>query len=266
MNYSSLAIGLFLVVAALMLFVGAPLQQWNVHVGLIASSFVAILLPALFVLVWLRRDEEHPQPLVRARFGVTPVGVAAIVVTTVVLALTASVATGLLVHAHPALLEMSKVYQHMVFDMLYPGDPTLRALALFAILVAAPLNEEILFRGVMLPMQRHRPRSTAVVLFVNGLLFSLLHMNPLNGLALIAIGAFFAHIALLTQSVWPSVLAHAILNFVNGFAVPELAGDIADADTPAMSLVIASAILIPLTALLWRWCASKLKTSPTAYG
>lgn len=267
MNYTPHAIGVFFLVVALMVFVGAPLQMWNVHVGLLASSFVAIALPAVAVLWWMRRDDARPRDLVRARLGAGAGGMFAIVLTTVVLALAASAGTGLLAHVHPKVLELSLLQQSFVLEMLYPPEGHLRVLALLAILVAAPLNEELLFRGVMLPLQRSGSARTAYLIGLNGMLFSLLHMNPLNALALAVIGAFFAHVALLTRSVWPAVVAHAVLNFINGFVVPELtrAGAVPDV-LPLPTLAVATALLLPLTAALWLWCAKILPPPQHAYG
>jgi hypothetical protein len=106
-----------------------------------------------------------------------------------------------------------------------------------------------------------------VVVLINGVLFSLLHVNAMGFVALAAVGAFFAHLVVLTDSLWPSIVAHATLNGMNGVLVPwvlrQSGSDVAE---PTLAqLLAATAVFVPLVALLWRWGASRLGSS-TGHG
>jgi membrane protease YdiL (CAAX protease family) len=86
--------------------------------------------------------------------------------------------------------------------------------------VAAPIVEETVFRGLMLPgLLSRMPWVAAVV--VQGLLFGLAHIDPARGvgniglaMVLAAVGIVFGGAAYLLRRIGPTMLAHAILNAV----------------------------------------------------
>ncbi|HEX2785838.1 MAG TPA: CPBP family glutamic-type intramembrane protease [Ilumatobacteraceae bacterium] len=86
--------------------------------------------------------------------------------------------------------------------------------------VAAPIAEEIVFRGVV--MRGLRSRNGAVVAIgVQGALFGLAHFDPIRGtgnigliLVLGAVGCVLGGAAYLIRRIAPTMIAHAILNGV----------------------------------------------------
>jgi membrane protease YdiL (CAAX protease family) len=253
------AYALYFGVIVLMLTLGLWLQSLHLQGGLIASEAFCIFLPALAVR-WLRRDDvEFPS---FQRLGMRWPWLFWVAATAALVGIGANILTGLIVELVPSLQESAKAYEEMVEQLLWPDDPLLLVLGIVAVTVAAPLGEEFLFRGVILPMQRAGEMRVEAVLVINGLLFALLHFNPMGFLALAAVGIFFAHLVVLTDSLWPSIVAHATLNTVNGVVVPwALRQSETDVVEPELSeLLIAAAIILPLVAISWRWGASRLRS------
>jgi uncharacterized protein len=86
--------------------------------------------------------------------------------------------------------------------------------------VAAPVVEEMVFRGLMLRGLRSRMGAVLAVA-VQALLFGLAHVDPLRGagnvglvLVLAAVGVAFGGAAYLLRRIGPTIIAHAIFNGV----------------------------------------------------
>ncbi len=81
--------------------------------------------------------------------------------------------------------------------------------------VVAPVAEELFFRGFLYAGLRDRWGLTAG-LVVSSVLFGVIHLTPGVIFPIILMGAVFAVLFELTDSVWPPILLHAL---VNGLAV-----------------------------------------------
>jgi hypothetical protein len=86
--------------------------------------------------------------------------------------------------------------------------------------VAAPVVEEMVFRGLMLRGLRSRMGAVLAVA-VQAVLFGLAHVDPLRGtgniglvLVLAAVGVAFGGTAYLLRRIGPTIIAHAIFNGV----------------------------------------------------
>jgi membrane protease YdiL (CAAX protease family) len=80
-----------------------------------------------------------------------------------------------------------------------------------AAVLVAPVCEELTFRGWVLTAlrTRHHPGRA---LFLSGLLFALVHLDPVRFTAVLALGTLFAWLAWRAGSVWPAVVAHVANN------------------------------------------------------
>jgi membrane protease YdiL (CAAX protease family) len=100
-----------------------------------------------------------------------------------------------------------------VFDTL--GDPNLRAttqaLLIFVAVVAAPIAEEAVFRGVVFPTVLGNRRLFGALLLVN-VLFALLHLHPPSFLPLLTVGLCLSLGMLATGSLLTPMIMHAIFN------------------------------------------------------
>lgn len=246
--------GLYVVIVVAMLTIGAGLQSLHLQYGLAASQLVVLLIPTLLY----RSRVELPWPSFRA--GAGPAGYAILAVAATVLGFVANLLTGLVLVLIPSLSELAAQYEAMVEQLVRPDDPLLALVGAVSICVIAPLCEELFFRGTLLEAQRHRGQTTLHLCVVNGVLFSFLHLNPFGFVGLAVVGAFFAHLTLLTRSIWPAIFAHAVLNGVNGLLVPTaLESVIADATDPTLTQVLVGlAVTVPILALLWRHLARRL--------
>jgi len=88
----------------------------------------------------------------------------------------------------------------------------------FTIVVAAPILEEILFRGIILDgfLKNYKPFNA---ILVSGFLFALIHGNLIQGIGALALGAFFGWIYWKTNSIAPSIILHAVNNCLGFMSV-----------------------------------------------
>jgi len=99
-------------------------------------------------------------------------------------------------------------------------DRTYVVSLLIAAVVAAPIVEELVFRGALLRGLRSRMPAVAAI-GVQGALFGLAHVDPVRGagniglaIVLAAVGVALGGAAYLLHRIGPVVIAHAILNAV----------------------------------------------------
>jgi uncharacterized protein len=78
--------------------------------------------------------------------------------------------------------------------------------------IAAPILEELLFRGIILEglLGRYSP---LISIILSSLLFGLSHMNPWSSINGFVIGSFSGWVYFKTRSVLPSIIIHASANF-----------------------------------------------------
>lgn len=100
--------------------------------------------------------------------------------------------------------------------------------SIFALVIMAPLTEELLLRGVVLQgfLRHYRP---ALAIFYSALLFGLMHLNPWQFFTALPLGMMFGWMTLRTRSLYPALLSHAVANGLplvvvhSGLYVPWLA-------------------------------------------
>jgi membrane protease YdiL (CAAX protease family) len=101
----------------------------------------------------------------------------------------------------------------LAHEMLAGGDALQRWSAVFAVTVAAPIGEELVFRGFLYRILRPR-LGIARAILVTALLFAVLHMSVSGLLVYIVLGVAFALVYEWTGSLWASVFLHGIWNGV----------------------------------------------------
>jgi len=134
------------------------------------------------------------------------------------------------------------------------------ALAAAAVVVAAPLAEEMVFRGLIYRLGRRAwgPWPAAVV---SSLVFGLVHGEPWYLFGLLALGLLLAAVYELTGSLWSAVVVHAVHNAValallvtqGGLVVEEPPPTLQDWTGAAVSLAAVAGIV----ALLRRRAATR---------
>lgn len=81
------------------------------------------------------------------------------------------------------------------------------------IVCGAPVIEELLFRGLVLPTFRLRLDPAPAVL-ATAVLFSFIHQAPLQMVAVFFVGALCGVVQIASRSVWPSVAMHSAYNLI----------------------------------------------------
>jgi membrane protease YdiL (CAAX protease family) len=97
---------------------------------------------------------------------------------------------------------------------LVEGPLLWRIPLILAVLIGAPLVEELVFRGLLWSSLEERMSPTKVWI-VTSLGFAAYHMDPLHSVAVLATAFLLGWLRMSTGSIWPSVVAH-FANNVNG--------------------------------------------------
>ena len=88
---------------------------------------------------------------------------------------------------------------------------------LATVTIAAPLGEELFFRGFALPAFR-RSMGTLAAAIVTGAMFSIIHLDRVGFVGLWEIGVLLALLRVATGSLWTSIVCHAVNNGIAGIA------------------------------------------------
>ncbi len=103
-----------------------------------------------------------------------------------------------------------------VYDMMYPLKAESLsdwALILTGAVIIAAIAEEVLFRGFLqISLERKGDATRAVLL--SALAWTLIHQNPYWAVEIFIMGVFMGFLAWRTNSIIPSVVVHALNNFI----------------------------------------------------
>ena len=86
-------------------------------------------------------------------------------------------------------------------------------LAFALTVILAPIIEEIVFRGVLFPVIRKRYGLISGVI-ISSLIFTLVHIDPINMISVLPLGIFLAIMYHRTGSIYPGMVLHASWNFM----------------------------------------------------
>lgn len=237
------AIGAYVALLVGMLVIGAPAQQHGIVAGLWITEALAIALPAVFALC-----------VAGARFapllGFRRIGWKHVLIAALVAAANQPVVS-FLTWAERALLPGSIVAdfdaKQRMLDAVFAANAWPMTLT---VVIAAPLGEELFFRGFALPALR-RSWGIAAAVLVSGALFSMLHMDPVGFLGLMEIGVLLAALRWWSGSLWAAVIGHAVNNGIAGAAFM-LGYEDPDLPPPAWMLALGAVLFVAGIVLLVR--------------
>jgi membrane protease YdiL (CAAX protease family) len=132
-----------------------------------------------------------------------------------------------------------------------------RIVALVVLGLAAPIGEELFFRGLVL-RRLVGPLGTRNALILSALLFGLVHLDPVQSPAAFLIGMYFGALVLETGSLWTSVVAHAINN-----SSMVIAPDVQGRAAPWIGLVLGTGVAWVAWELVRRRYSAPTPTAPT---
>ncbi|MEI1276712.1 type II CAAX endopeptidase family protein [Leptospira venezuelensis] len=96
-----------------------------------------------------------------------------------------------------------------LFQGLFDGENIFLSAILLS--VVAPLTEELMFRGVIL--DRFLKHYSVISSFLlSSLLFGLIHLNPWQFIGSSILGIYMAWVVYKTDSIWNSIIIHAVFN------------------------------------------------------
>jgi len=131
----------------------------------------------------------------------------------------------------------------MIAELLRTGSVLDRGVMVAAIVLSAPLFEELIFRGYLWEVVE-RWAGAGAALVLTTLLFALYHLDPVHVLSLLPTAAFLGYLRWATGSVWAPLAAHFGNNAVSAVLVLAQSGDSTEELPLAVALVGAAWTLI----------------------
>jgi len=240
------AVGMLILITA-----GHALQSWSLPYGLLLTEFVLILLPALLA---ARLEGQGSLQALGLRWPGWKISALAVV-------------AGLTIWPLGVLLELG-MYLVLGYTLPQPfdtvsADPLNLALVFFAMTVAAPLCEEMLFRGYLMGAYR-RFLSPALSIVATALLFALFHMRLQGLVAILPVSFVLGYLRVRSDSIIPSMLTHAANNACAGSMVLiRLARpDLFQAASPLVFAILCGFLLCPPLAAASLWLARRVTAPP----
>ena len=109
------------------------------------------------------------------------------------------------------LVPMTDFFREMIREMVLEMASDQGLLMFIALVIAAPILEELIFRGIMLDglLRIYSPTKAVIV---SSLLFGLIHLNPAQFVGGALVGGFMGWVYVHTRSVMATILIHAAFN------------------------------------------------------
>lgn len=194
---------LFLAMAIAFIFLGSLLQHWNFKVGILATEFGMLVLPAAVFMkikgLSIKEQFKFNQP--------RPMDLLKVIV--------AGLCFVPLVGLANSLINLWLVYGFGITPPQIPlEEGAVGPLITFLIAALTPgFCEEFFFRGMLLTEYEKRMGSFQAA-FITALLFGLFHYNIMNLLGPIVLGLIFAWVMQVTGSIFTAMLGHMVNNSV----------------------------------------------------
>lgn len=115
--------------------------------------------------------------------------------------------------------------------LLLLAEPDARVVLVLAAAVAAPIGEELFFRGWMQGVVAQRIRAAAAVTIV-AVVFSAMHLDPVGFLPRVELGILFGLVRIWSGSLWPAIAMHAAHNGVSLVVLYASDDPLAELDQP----------------------------------
>jgi membrane protease YdiL (CAAX protease family) len=229
------AIVAYLVLWIGMATIGEPAQLRGIVSGLWVTEALAIALPAAFVL-----------GIAGVRFlpwlGLRRISWKHALVAAAVAVLNQPVVSFLTWTAH-GLLPRSVVEDFDARQRALDAFFRLNAVPmLVTVIIAAPLGEELFFRGFALPALR-RTWGPLAALLISAVFFSLMHRDAVGFIGLMEIGVVLATLRWWSGSLWAAMIGHAVNNGIAGGAFL-LGWEDPDQPPPAVVLALGATLFI----------------------
>ena len=114
--------------------------------------------------------------------------------------------------AKDAMLEFSDQYSRLTRAMLVQGSLTDNLTTLLMLAVLAPIWEELIYRGLMQRLLHAMSGNIHIAIWTAAILFSVFHLDFMNLLPRMLLGAFFGYLYYWSRNIWVPILGHMINN------------------------------------------------------
>jgi membrane protease YdiL (CAAX protease family) len=231
-------------------------REYGLAYGQLLTSFTLLLayVVSLYIVarLGLKRIRKYDMPEYRVKFNREPFQVILVIaVMTIAASTVISVVSSFIPGSDWFNRYMSEVHQPNIFLFL-------------SIVVAAPLLEEIFFRGVILEglLKNYSP---AKAIIWSAAIFAIAHLNPWQGVGAFLLGLIIGWVYWKSNSIIPGMVIHFVNNLV-AYLMLDNAGGVSDSlsvsleDTVVYGIVLLIALGIFI--LTWHWL-NKRWASPT---
>jgi membrane protease YdiL (CAAX protease family) len=225
------------VIGPLYFLAGGLVQAIQLPLGLLWNQAFLFVWPSL---LWLTRWGFHPAAFTRATRRpdrlplVLGISVSALVCASAMMGIFESLAPPEWVKFFDETQVLSSVSGPWL-GVLFTG-----------VIVGAPIAEELVFRGCLLPMLAGRMR-LGWALVVQAALFSLIHGDPIGFLPRFVLGLAFGMLWIYSGSLWAGIFAHALNNGISALIFLYVSPD----TDPGNELGIALTGAIPAVVLIF---------------
>jgi membrane protease YdiL (CAAX protease family) len=146
-----------------------------------------------------------------------------------------------------------------------PGAAGL-VMSAFTVLIAAPVCEEIAFRGVLQPLMARITKNIHVAIWLTAAIFSLIHFQFYGFIPRLLLGALFGYLAIWTGTLWAPMLAHFAHNAVSLVAY-RITGNLEETSVPDVNAALIYLIMIAgIAALVFLKRRSVFNPEEVPYG
>jgi membrane protease YdiL (CAAX protease family) len=135
--------------------------------------------------------------------------------------------------------------ERMTTMFLDPQSGISMGIVFLSIAIIPAICEELLFRGVLMPLLAKMTRNIHVAIWITAALFSLIHMQFYGFLPRMLMGAVLGYLVIWSGSLWTAILAH----FVNNATAFMLFHWYGTLETPENSLMSSLPFYLVATAL-----------------
>lgn len=97
-------------------------------------------------------------------------------------------------------------------NILMPDNALGLFMMIIVLTVVAPIGEELLFRGFLQKFLEDHWKDVTRAVLVTSLFFALIHLNPYWAIQIYILGVVLGYVAWRTQSIYPSLVFHGIIN------------------------------------------------------
>jgi membrane protease YdiL (CAAX protease family) len=245
----------FALIALLYTWLGAQAQSWHLPLGLWWSQIFLFCIPTF---LWLRSSGYRPLRFLRLT-RLPPAGSRG---TYLASATAVFVCASALMALAQSLAPKGLAERFDETRLLDSVTGSWRGVLFAAVILGAPIAEEIVFRGYVLPALAGRI-GVARAVVGQALLFSLIHLDPIGFVPRFLLGLVFGWMVILGGSLWASIFAHALNNGLSTLLFLTAVGEGDAAEAVGWQGALGAAALAALSGLGLRLLLRRMRRQAT---